>query len=144
MRNHLRALILLPAFGFAGCGGGDDSPTSGLNTSAEISHEFLLGYGETIDVGPLSLEFLALVDDSRCGIGGPGVCVWEGNGQILVNATHGRDSRVVILNSNPKFPTTGVFGGYVIELRRLDPQPTFTTRPAPEEYTATLLVNPQN
>ena len=144
MQNHLRVLLLLPVFGFAGCGGGDGSPASELNTSADLSHEFVLGHGESIDVGPLSLEFLALVDDSRCGIGGPGVCAWEGNGQILVNATNGRASQVLILNSNPKFPTTAVFAGYVIELRRLDPQPAFTTPPALDEYAATLLVNPQN
>jgi hypothetical protein len=141
MRNLIRALVLLPAFSFNGCGGGDSS--GGQPLAADLSHEFALGFGETINLGELSLEFMTLVDDSRCGIGGPGVCVWEGNGQILVNATKGRESQALILNTNPKFPTSAQFAGYVIELRRLDPQPTFSSngRPDADEYTATFVVD---
>ena len=148
MRNLLRTVALLPVLAvlaIAACGGGGDGGPNALAAlsagSIEPGEEFLLGYGETVDAGSLSLEFTA-VEDSRCGANGPGVCVWEGNAFILVSATNGTTSQVLTLNSNSKFPVSAVFAGHVIELRRLDPQPRFTTQPALEEYNATLVIDP--
>jgi hypothetical protein len=147
MRNFIRALALLPALAITACGGGGDGEgdTKALATfpggSINPGEQFLLGYGETAYLGPLSLEFTD-VEDSRCGASSSAVCVWEGNAFILVSATNGTASQILTLNSNSKFPISAVFAGHVIELRRLDPQPRFTTQPALEEYSATLVIDP--
>lgn len=144
MRNLIRALALLPALTLTACGGGDGGDSETLSTlgpaSANAAQEFLLGYGETADVGRLSLEFTA-VEDSRCGANSSAVCAWEGNASIVVSVTNGQISQLLTLNSNSKFPTSAVFAGQVIELRRLDPQPRFTVPPGLDEYTATLVVH---
>lgn len=144
MRNLIRALALLPALLVAACGGGggDDAETlSALSpASVKAGQEFLLGYGETADVGRLSLEFTS-VEDSRCGANSSAVCAWEGNASIVVSVTNGQVSQMLTLNSNSKFPTSAVFAGHLIELRRLDPQPRFTVPPDLREYTATLVVD---
>jgi hypothetical protein len=141
MRHFIRALVLLPALAIAACGGGGNREDLTVPQSAELGKEFLLGYGETVDVGALSLEFTKIVDDSRCPTDGIVVCVWEGNGAILVSATNGQLSQMLTLNTNPKFPTLAIFAGHVIELRRLDPQPVSHIQPRPEDYAATLFVD---
>ena len=149
MRNLIPALALLPVLAITACGGGGGGDGEGDTKSLATlpgggimpGEQFLLGYGETAYLGPLALEFTA-VADSRCGASSPAVCVWEGNAFILVSATNGTTSQVLTLNSNSKFPISAVFAGHVIELRRLDPQPRFTTQPALEEYSATLVIDP--
>jgi hypothetical protein len=132
---------MVPVLALASCGGGGEGGEAAVALSASnIGKEFVLGYGETADVGALSLEFTGVVDDSRCPTDGIVVCAWEGNGQILVGATDGQVSQVLTLNTNPKFSTFAIFRGYLIELRRLDPLPVSNVTRAPEDYSATLLV----
>jgi hypothetical protein len=140
MRYLIRALALLPILALTGCGGGGGDPANTLLASETLGREFVLGYGETVDAGPLALEFVS-VDDTRCGSSSPAVCAWEGNASIVVSATNGPASQMLTLNSNSRFATSAIFAGHVIELRRLDPQPRYTTRPGLDEYTATLFVD---
>ena len=145
MRHFIRALALLPALAITACGGSGDGDTKALATppggGIKPGQQFLLGYGETAHLGQFSLEFTD-VEDSRCGASSPAVCAWEGNAFILVSATNGATSQILTLNSNSQFPISAVFAGHVIELRRLDPQPRFTTQPAQDEYIATLVFDP--
>lgn len=59
-----------------------------------------------------------------------------------MTATNGQASQILTLNTSLQ-PRSAIFAGHVIELRRLDPQPTFTNTPSPalEDYSATLLVD---
>ena len=143
MSKNLCALVLISTAALTACGGGGGDSSNALSLSAGVGEELSLGYGETSDVGPLSLEFTAVVEDYRCGLASSAVCVWEGNAQILVTATNGQSSQVLTLNTSVQFPRSAIFAGHVIELRRLDPQPTFTDipRPALEDYVATLFVD---
>lgn len=142
MRKITRSLALLPMLSMVACGGGDGGGESTLRSesASELGRQFLLGYGETVDVGALSLEFIAVVDDSRCATDGIAVCVWEGNGRILLSATDGQLSEMLTLNTNSGFDTSVIFAGHVIELHRLDPQPVSTRRPDADDYAATLSV----
>jgi hypothetical protein len=139
MRQHPRLLALLAAFVLASCGGEEGSSNSGPS-SADLGREFVIGFGETIHVDSLTLEFTTLAEESRCPASV--TCVWEGNARILLTATRGNTTAVLELNTSSRFPTSAEFEGYFIELRRVDPYPaTPTTGPLPQSYTATLLVD---
>jgi hypothetical protein len=132
-RNTLMALLLA----LASCGGDGDS--SKMPTSSQLGQDSLIGFGETIHVDMLTLEFTTLAEESRCPTSV--VCVWEGNARILVTATRGNATAVLELNTSSRFPTSAVFEGYSIQLRKLDPYPATPSTPNPQRYTATVLVD---
>ncbi len=138
MRNLIKLLALLPVLTLCACGtedGGADQPV----LPAALGEERVVGYGETIEVGGLSLEFTTLAEDSRCPLNA--TCVWEGNARILVTATRGKAVGVLALNTAAHlYPNGGTFEGYRIELRHLAPYPPRTGQQA-ETYEATLLVD---
>lgn len=137
MRYLHRFLVLLPALVLVSCGGEgepDEVPQAG-----ELGREYVIGYGETIHVDSLALEFTTLDGDSRCPANA--VCIWEGNARILLALTRGQSSTVAELNTSNRFPTVAVFEGYFVELRRLDPYPATAGIPQPQNYTATVFVD---
>ena len=141
MRHHSHLLALLPALMFASCGG-EGSDSSSMPSSAELGQEYVIGFGETIHVDSLSLEFTTLAEESRCPT--RVTCVWEGNARILITATRGSATSVLELNTSNRFPTSAVFEDHLISLRSLHPYPaTPTTGPLPQSYTATLFVDRQ-
>ena len=144
MRNLIRALTLVAVLAMTACGGGGDGDGAeaggALSASIDVGDEFVLGFGETVDVGPLGLEFTGVTDE-RCATDGIIVCAWEGNAQVFLAATNGQTSQMLTLNTSPRYPSLVVFAGHIIELRRLDPQPRSHVHPAPDEYTATLFVD---
>jgi hypothetical protein len=137
MRYRRVMLALLPVLTLVSCGGEGDS--NAVPASAELGHENLIGFGETIRVDNLSLEFTTLAEDSRCPASA--MCVWEGNGRILLTATRGRTTAVLELNTSSRFPTSVVFESYYIQLRKLDPYPAVPSTPNPQTYTATVFVD---
>jgi hypothetical protein len=140
MRKLLRALALLPVISLTACGG--DGESAGTVMSATLGDEFVLGYGETVRVETLHLEFTAVVEDFRCPIGTSVMCVLAGNARILVTATNGQASQVLTLNTDTNLGNVAIFSGHVIELRDLDPWPTSPTPPTDfRNYTATLYVD---
>lgn len=138
MRYHNHLLALLPALVLVSCGEGD---SNNLPASGELGREYLIGFGETIRVDALSLEFTTLAEESRCPASA--TCVWEGNARILLTLTRGRSTSVVELNTSHRFPSVAVFEGYFVELRNLDPYPATFAVPLPQNYTATVFVDGQ-
>lgn len=136
MRTFMHVLVLLPALAVASCGGEGESRAY---PASELGQEYLVGYGESIRVGSLTLEFTTLADDSRCPLNA--TCVWAGNARILVTATLGRKSEVVDLNTYPGYQVRTNFEGYLIELRRLQPDIPWSPRGPLQEYTATVFVD---
>ena len=136
MRNLLRALIAMPVLLSASCGGDSDN-----RRPAEPGEEFVLPYGETIDVGELTLKFVAVTEESRCPINSICVTAMPGNAQIQLAATSARQTGIVELNTAMD-PGFAVFDGHVIELVSLDPLPAYPyPRPTAQTYRATLIVD---
>lgn len=138
MRPLPKLLALLPTLMLAACGS-DGGEADVLPASVPAGAEYVLGFGETIHVAALTLEFTTLAEESRCPASA--ICVWEGNARVLITATQGRITDVLDLNSNPRFPVRAIFQGYVIELRRVDPYPATPARPLAQDYTVTLFVD---
>src|SRR5688572_30007927 len=139
MRNLLRAIVLLPALVLVACnGGGDDDQDA---PPAGLGEEFELRYGESIDVGPFTLKFVAVTEESRCPINASCGAFWEGNARIDLLATSGRSSAFIELNTNPAFDNIAIFEDHFIELHGLAPEFPRSPRGPLEEYTATLLVD---
>ena len=136
MRRLMHVSVLLPVLLLASCGGEGDSRAY---PNSELGREYLIGYGESIHVGALVLEFTTLAEDSRCPMNAS--CVWAGNARILVTATRGRSTTVVELNTYSGYPVRATFEGYLVELRRLQPDIPWAPRGPLEEYTATVFVD---
>jgi hypothetical protein len=137
-RSLRKLLVLLPTVILVACGS-DHGESDVMPASVPLGQEFVVGYGETIRVAGLSLEFTTLVEDSRCPASA--ICVWEGNARVLVTATRGRVTEVLELNLNPRFPVRAIFEGHVIELRSVDPYPVTPGLPPAWQYTVTLFVD---
>ena len=138
MRTLIRVLILLPVLVLGSCGGGGDEEQGPLPASV-LGQEYLIGFGETIHVGSLALEFTTLADESRCPLNAN--CVWAGNARILVTATLGRTTGVLELNTYSNYQVRANFEGYLIELRRLQPDFPWAPRGPLSEYMATVFVD---
>jgi hypothetical protein len=137
IRTMTGLLVLLPAVMLSACGSGGGEPAA-ISAATQPGQEYVVGFGETIHVAGLSLEFTTLAGESRCPTSV--VCVWEGNARVLVTATRGSATSVLELNSNRQFPFRAVFENTMIELRRVDPYPVTPAPPRAEDYTVTLFV----
>lgn len=136
MSTFIRVLMLLPALLVGSCGGGEGE--QGPVPASSLGKEYLVGFGETIHVGSLTLEFTT-VEESRCPLNA--TCVWSGNARILLTATLGRATQVVELNTYPDYQVRTTFEGYLLELRRLQPDIPWSPRGPLEEYVATVFVD---
>ena len=63
MRTFIRVLTLLPALVLGSCGGGGDGEGQGPLPASVLGQEYLIGFGETIHVGALALEFTTLAEE---------------------------------------------------------------------------------
>lgn len=114
-------------------------------TVARLDQEFALHGARQVTIGDadLRLRFTDVLEDSRCPTDVE--CFWTGQARITVDAELGQDAPASLeFNTNPA-PGQGVLtndvGGYVIELRSLDPYPkTPDDSPALTDYSATLAV----
>jgi hypothetical protein len=89
MRNFLKLLILVPALLLPACNGEGEGADGGAKLPArvDLGRAFEIGYGKTVLVDDIAIEFTAVVEESRCPI--DAVCVWNGNARILVTANRG-------------------------------------------------------
>ena len=140
MRDLLKLLILVPVLSLPACNGEGDDGSGGQPAEANLGRAFELGYGKTVLVDDITIQFTTVVEESRCPI--DAICVWNGNARILVTATRGSISRVLELGLWPQSATIAVFENHVIEFRDLHPYPaSVITQPLPQSYVATLYVD---
>jgi hypothetical protein len=141
MQNLFKLLILVPLLALPACNGegeGDGPPAQPARV--ELGRQFEIGYGKTVLVEDIAIEFTSVIEESRCPI--DAVCVWGGNARILVTANRGNITRVLELGLWPQAATIVVFEGRVIEFRDLHPYPaSVITQPLPQSYVATLSVD---
>ncbi|MEN4450220.1 hypothetical protein [Mycobacterium sp. SM3041] len=112
--------------------------------TAQLGHEFVLAGGQSaiVDGAGLRLKFDRVLDDSRC----PKrvSCVWTGAARIAVVVTpDGQQPTTLEFDTNPapgRTHLTDTVGGYIVELRSLDPYPETPGTIALTDYRATMLV----
>lgn len=112
---------------------------------AGLDQEFALHGGRQVAIrdADLRLRFTDVLEDSRCPTDVE--CFWTGQARITVDAELGQNPPASLeFNTNPapgQGTLTNDVGGYVIELRSLDPYPkTPDDSPALSDYSATLVV----
>ena len=111
MRTLLLSMFLVPALFLAACGGsGGDGIAE--QQGAPLGQEYVVGYGETITVGGLSLEFIRLDEETRCPINASCVAFWQGNARIHIKATRSHVSEVIALNTFAGYARSATFDGY--------------------------------
>ena len=118
-------LLLLTLVGCGGSGSGDNGqPPVDYFDIPPLWNEYVVGYGETINLAEgVAIEFTAVEQDTRCPTNAQ--CVDEGNAQILLTTFSPRGQWSVRLNTNKTLPINALFDYYGVELRGLDPKPTF-------------------
>lgn len=87
--------------------------------------------------GRITIEFLELIDDSRCPADVN--CIWAGVARIKVRLSKNGKTADVELNTNDK--RTTVFQGYSVTLDDLQPRQSTTSKYSPSAYSATLSVS---
>ena len=112
-----------------------DSPTSGDDVlQARVGEEFRLAVGQaaSLEPGPVSIEFLGVVEDSRCPQDVE--CIQAGRAVVSLRI----DGDEVRLTAGA--PNVANAGGYALEATALVPYPVSTDDPEERDYVATLLV----
>ena len=138
----MRMTLLIALTLIAGCY--DSDPFGAfVAASPDLEEPFQLRVGQWAEVadGDLWVRFLEVAGDSRCPSDALILCVWEGEGIVVVEWA-ARDAEVAQTDTVRTRPTvnTAEMGEWVLELQRLDPYPA-TTEPIPwDEYVATFVV----
>lgn len=110
--------------------------------SASLDRDFLVREGQQVmvDGERLAIRFQDVTEDSRCPTDVQ--CVWAGEGVIVLRVSEpGREPAEVTLRTT-EGKQSGVYGGYRVSLKNLDPKPRSGGSP-PETYIATLEVRRQ-
>lgn len=130
MMSSLALLIAL-----AGC---EENAVSVVGVN--LNQEFSLQIGQQVVVRgeDLTVAFLAVTEDSRCPEGA--MCIWAGNGKILVELTKPGAGTVSAGLNTYLEPKTLSYSNYQISLMELRPYPRVDGRIGVDEYAATLVV----
>ena len=111
-------IALLPLL--SGCA---DSPTTPTR-NVVLGEEFELAAGESARIGStnLTVVFDAVSGDSRCPV--DVVCVWEGDATVAVTVRQSSGDKAVLeLHTSAGSAREKPYGGYVVRLVGLKPQP---------------------
>ena len=140
----MRALLLLLLAGVTGNGPSmTGPPAEGASLVSLQSERIDLRVGSTAALasGAVALTFVRVASDSRCPTGA--TCVWEGDAEVEFRLQRrGRVAQLMTLHTNPRFMQTASVDGVTVILEGLIPRPE-TDRPvAPDNYVATLRVEP--
>jgi Zn finger protein HypA/HybF involved in hydrogenase expression len=110
------------------------------SAEAQTSQDLTLQIGKQKKVfkNKLTVQFVSVLEDSRCPEGVD--CIWAGNAkvQIKVKKTNGAWETLEI-NSNLK-PQSQKIEGYEIKLKSLTPYPKVNVKTKPETYKAVFSI----
>ncbi len=125
----------------AGCTSTAD-PDIDLAGTPDLDQPFALHVGEQgfVEEASLYVRFLKVEDDSRCPSHALILCVWEGDGAIVVEVTLLDDNTLNDTLHTRLDPKVLHLGAVVLELQRLDPYPETLTPIPSDEYVATFVV----
>jgi hypothetical protein len=116
------------------------SPAQG-QIAAALGEEFTLRVGELVLIKEacLKISFSRVAEDSRCPKGV--VCVWAGNGKIVVKANGGKGMPVDVELNTTVEPKQSRFQKYSIKLVGLHPYPQKDVKIKRSDYVAALVIN---
>ena len=129
------ALFALAAL--AACGDNPAGPT------VPTGQEFQLRPGKSVAVEGtgLSLRFDLVASDSRCPANA--ICVTLGDAEAIFTISEAaRPATSVTLHTRPGEGQRATVSGWSLTLTRLDPHPYAGTRISPDDYRASLRVDP--
>jgi hypothetical protein len=139
----MRVLLLGCVLSLAGC-----VARPPARAPVKLGEEFTLALGESvgIDHRGVTVAFKDVIEDSRCPMNAR--CIWEGNARIAIQASQSTPGRTadtydvaegkIELNTSTRFNTREKIAGFVIELRRLEPDRVAGAQT--RDYVATLFV----
>ena len=90
---------------------------------------------KSVTTNGLKIEFVELVEDSRCPVDVE--CVWAGNAKIKIRVTKGRKSQLLDLDMMTK-GTKPNYGTYRLTLKGLSPELRSNVRINRNAYVATI------
>lgn len=114
------------------CGGSSSTP-SGLNQPIELDS------GHSAQVGALKITFTAVTSDSRCPV--DVVCVWAGDAVAQLNLSQPAGAVETRELHTTLEPRSVEYGGFRIELIRIDPVPRSTQPIPPGAYRVVVRVS---
>jgi hypothetical protein len=108
--------------------------------NVKLSKEFALNASQkaVIKSNKLNIEFVKVLEDSRCPVGVD--CVWAGNAKVQIKISKGKAAAQTFEMNTGLAPKTITFDGYKIELLTLNPAPNTDTEMAKRKYTASFIV----
>jgi hypothetical protein len=124
--------VLIMTFGSLFALGCDDTSSSG--PTAALNAPAVLAPGETARFGALRVTFKEVTGDSRCPV--DVTCVWEGDAvaRIELSEPAGAVETHELHTAKSQQPQPVVYGGYQVDLVRLDPEPRSTGTIPPSSY----------
>jgi len=144
-------LIMIICIAFVSCSDSSDPVNPDPGTMEPFETQTVqLAYGETVRIesASLTLKFDELLYDSRCPLGPPIYCFWEGQAGVAVLLNHPDRGSMVLTPAKRGGDTlharqlSDVGLGYRIELVSIDPVPVGDNPPpSAEEYVIKLRVS---
>lgn len=112
-------------------------------TLAQDPSDIKVAYGKTerFDGGKLRVKFLDVIEDSRCPEGVN--CIWAGNARIKIALSDGDNSCEYEIETNGSKQLIE-YGGFVIELKSLEPNRKENDAIAIGDYIATFSIKPKS
>ena len=156
MTRRLALAALITLIALVGCAGSpptdvplpDDFPPQdtpvpvGVDVNAALGDVVVLKPGSTAHYADadLNVRFIAVTEDSRCGIDVQ--CVWAGLARVSLEVTSGDGApQALQLETQGGQQVSGQVGNYTITLIEVAPQPVSTHPIQPDEYLVTIRVD---
>jgi len=121
--------------------GDTDDATSAPAVRAALGDTVAVDVGATarIEAAGVSVTFVVVAGDSRCPLNV--TCVWQGDGEVVLDLRSEGAARRVVLHTGVD-PRAAEFGGVIIELVGLSPEPVDDPLTDPTAYRAFLVARP--
>ncbi|MGD2134700.1 MAG: hypothetical protein PVF27_01015 [Gemmatimonadales bacterium] len=131
----MRHLIVTVAFTLACTAPADPGPDAAVTAQDGESVELRVGEAVTLDGGAITIEFLSVIEDSRCPKSV--VCVWQGDGAVELEVRWNQSTRIDTLHTTLD-PISTAVDTVLITLTHLAPYPQVPGTIPQEEYVLTL------
>ncbi len=139
----MRSSWLLLVAAVVGCSSvaGPDANVE-LAATPDLDVPFELEVGERAFVGEagIHIRFLDVANDSRCPSNALILCVWEGDGAVVVEVEHSQGTTQTNILHTTLDPKVLDLGAVILELASLAPYPETVTPIPLDEYVATFVV----